>query len=398
VTGILLALASAPVLAACAYLFALALLSGRLAVPPWTREHLSGGRLRFDLVVPAHDEEAGIAGTVHSLLGLDYPPDLFRVFVVADNCSDRTAQRAREAGANVLLRHDPDRRGKGYALEHAFAALLRDGWAEAIVVVDADTVASKNLLRAFARHLAAGEKALQADYAVRNVNASWRTLLMAIALGLFHVVRSRARERLHLSCGLRGNGMCFSRDALERVPHRAFSIVEDLEYGIRLVEAGIRVAYAGEAHVFGEMVSTARAAASQRRRWEGGRFAMARLHVGRLLGDGLRLWDPVRLDVAADLLVPPLSLLAVLVVGGLGASLAAGSAAASALLGASAVFLAVYVLRGWMVSGTGARGLVALSCAPAFVAWKLCLLVARPRTREWVRTPREDQGAGATSA
>jgi 1,2-diacylglycerol 3-beta-glucosyltransferase len=391
--GLLLALAGVPFLAACGYLFALALLSRRRPAAPAPARGLP-----IAVVVPAHDEEAGIADTVRSLLDLDYPREKFRVLVVADNCSDQTAQRAREAGAKVSVRDDQGRRGKGYALEHAFDRILRDGWAAAAVVVDADTVVSKNLLRAFAARLEAGELAIQADYAVRNVGASWRTMLMSIALGLVHVVRPLARERLRLSCGLRGNGMCFARAALERVPHRAFSIVEDLEYGLRLGEAGIRVAYAGEAHVYGEMVSTGPAAASQRRRWEGGRFAMAKLHAARLLRDGFRLRDRVRLDLALDLLVPPISLLAVPVAVGLGSALALANGAATAVFGACAIFLVAYVLRGWMVSGTGARGLLALLCAPAFVAWKLAVLAVRSRTKEWVRTAREDQGARATSA
>ena len=391
--GLLLALAGVPFLGACGYLFALALLSARRPAP-----QAEAPRLRIAVVVPAHDEEAGIAATVKSLLDLDYPRELFRVLVVADNCSDETAQRAREAGATVHVREDAARRGKGYALEHAFEQILRDRWAAAAVVVDADTVVSRNLLRAFAARLEMGELAIQADYAVRNVRSSWRTILMSIALGLVHVVRPLARERLRLSCGLRGNGMCFSRAALERVPHQAFSIVEDLEYGLRLGEAGIRVAYAGEAHVYGEMVSTGRAAASQRRRWEGGRFAMAKLHAARLVRDAFRLRDRVRLDLALDLLVPPLSLLAVPVAAGLAAAMALASGAATAVFGACAFFLLAYVLRGWMMSGTGARGLLALLCAPAFVIWKLAVLAVRSRSKEWVRTTREDQGASATSA
>jgi len=389
--GIVLALAGIPFLAACGYLFALTLLARRLPAA-----QASASRLPIAIVVPAHDEEAGIAATVQSLLSLDYPRHLFRVLVVADNCSDQTAERAREASATVLVRDDEVRRGKGYALEHAFERILRDDWAAAAVVVDADTVVSPNLLRAFAARLEAGELAIQADYAVRNVDASWRTVLMSIALGLVHVVRPLARERLRLSCGLRGNGMCFARAALERVPHRAFSIVEDLEYGIRLGEAGIRVAYAGEAHVYGEMVSTGRAAASQRRRWEGGRFAMARLHAARLLRDAVRLRDRVRLDLALDLLVPPLSVLAAPVAVGLGAAILLGSGAATVVFGASALFLVAYVVRGWMVSGTGSRGLLALLCAPGFVAWKLAILAVRSRPKEWVRTAREHSSEAPT--
>src|SRR3954462_2690082 len=104
------------------------------------------------------------------------------------------------------------------------------------------------------------------------------------------------------------------------------------------------------------MVSTARAAASQRRRWEGGRFAMARLHARRLLRDAVRLRDRVRLDLALDLLVPALSILAVPVLLGLAAAFALHGSAAPPVFRACPVFLLAYVFRGWMVSGSGARG------------------------------------------
>src|SRR3954452_7293138 len=97
--GLLLALAGLPFLAACGYLFALAILSAR----PKASAARGEGRLRFAVVVPAHDEEVGIAATVRSLLDLDYPRDLFRVIVVADNCLDETSVRARQAGKRKVV-------------------------------------------------------------------------------------------------------------------------------------------------------------------------------------------------------------------------------------------------------------------------------------------------------
>jgi 1,2-diacylglycerol 3-beta-glucosyltransferase len=386
----LLASAAIPTSIACAYLALLAAASRRLA--PWPQGR---PRLRFDIVVPAHDEEGGIAETVKSLLALDYPRELFRVIVVADNCVDETSARAAAAGATVLVRQDAERRGKGYALDYAFRSL--QGEADAVVVIDADTLVSPGLLGAFASRIEAGAGAVQADYGVRNPRASWRTRLMTIALAMFHVLRSLGRERLGLSCGLRGNGMCFTREVLAKVPHQAFSIVEDLEYGIRLGEAGYRVHYAGEAHVYGEMVTAGKPSRSQRRRWEGGRFLIARSHGPRLLRLALARRDPLLLDLAMDVLVPPLSILAGAVGAGLFLSIATlalhrgGAILPLSLWAACAAGLLVYVLRGWWLSGTGARGLLDLLCAPAYMAWKLTLLV-RPQARrkeEWVRTTRE---------
>ncbi|HSP78439.1 MAG TPA: glycosyltransferase family 2 protein, partial [Myxococcaceae bacterium] len=243
-----------PVLAVTGYLLLLAVLARRPEALPRPEP-----KMRFDFIVPAHDEEEGIARTVESLLAQEWPAELRRVLVVADNCTDRTAERAERAGAKVLVRHEPERRGKGYALEHAFQASLADGFADAVVVVDADTVVTPNLLHAFALRLEAGAQAVQAHYGVSNPHASWRTRLMAISMALFHKVRSLGRERLGVSCGLRGNGMCFTHAIIRQVPHEAFSIVEDLEYGIRLGQAGHRVHYAWEAEALGEMVSSEKA-------------------------------------------------------------------------------------------------------------------------------------------
>lgn len=387
---LLLAIPAVPALCAGGYLLWLTLLSRRSAPPtPGAVKH------RFEIVIPAHNEESGIAQTIRSVSSIDYPRDMFAVTVVADNCTDRTAEVAEAAGARVLVREDEARRGKGYALAYAFARILGEGRADALVVIDADTVVSPNLLRAFSARLETGAQAVQADYAVLNPSDSWRTRLMAIALGSFHVLRSLARERQKVSCGLRGNGMCFTAELLKQVPHDAFSLVEDVEYGIQLGKAGYRVHYAAEGHAYGAMVTSALAAQSQRRRWEGGRWKLAQRDGLNLLARAWTKRSPMLLDLALDLLVPPLSFIIFLDVAGLVASaalaLTTGRIGLSLIAwGISGLFAAVYVFRGWTLSGTGAQGLVYLLCAPFYVAWRMALLVRRskdPRD-EWIRTAR----------
>ena len=208
-----LVLAALPALPATGYLFVLAILSRRPKPAP-----CSPGRLRFDVVVPAHDEEAGIERTVRSLLALDWPADRYRVLVVADNCSDRTADRAAAAGAEVLVRNDPTRRGKGYALQHAFERILERDATDAVVVVDADAEVSPNLLAAFAARLEAGAKVVQSSASVLNPDDSWRTRLMAIALTLWATSGPSGASALASPAGLRGFGMCFTLEALRRGP------------------------------------------------------------------------------------------------------------------------------------------------------------------------------------
>jgi len=366
-----------PALLVSGYLFLLALASWRRRVPA------GGSGIRFDVIVPAHDEEAGIARTVRSLLATDYRAGLRRVIVVADNCRDRTAVRAEAAGARVLVRIDPERRSKGHALAFAFAHSLREGFADAVVIVDADTVVTPNLLRAFAGRLAGGVRAVQARSAVLNVDDSWRTRLMQLGLSLFNDLRSLARENLGLSCGLRGNGMCLHASLLREHPWDAFSIVEDLEYGISLGLAGIRVAYAHEAQARSTMVSSANAASAQRRRWELGRLAIGRKFVAPLLRQAP---SPITLDLAADLLVPPLSFVALYVLAGL-------AVFRSTPWALSALLLLVYVGRGWALSGSGIETIGALARAPFYVVWKVGVLLAGRPGGEWIRTTRENGAA-----
>jgi 1,2-diacylglycerol 3-beta-glucosyltransferase len=377
-----------PAVMACLYLLILTLLSARqAALAPSARQ------LRFDVIVPAHNEESVIRNVIGSLKQLDWPADRFRVVVVADNCTDSTAAIASAAGAHVMQRVDREYRGKGYALNFAFTASRERGWADAVVVIDADAIVSPNLLAAFAQRIERGEVAVQAHYGVSNTDASWRTRLLSIAKAAFHIVRSRARERLGLSCGIRGNGWCVTHGLLARVPYRAFSLTEDLEYGIELGMAGYRVAYADEAHADAEMVSGEKDSRKQRQRWEQGRFSLIRTKTLPLLCQALVGRSRVCLDLALDLMVLPLSYVVLNVVAllvaaallaiddphlGIWVWVGAGCAAA----------LVLHILRGWQLSGAGLRGLLDLARAPFFLVWKILVMLGGRDSKEWVRTKR----------
>ncbi len=377
-----------PALLSCAYLLLLTVLSRKLRAPL-----LSARTYRFDVIVPAHNEHLLIERAVASLLKIDWPREHFRVVVVADNCTDATASLARAAGATVLERRHDSLRGKGYALEYAFRKSHDFGFADAVVVIDADSDVSPNLLAVCAARIASGAHAVQVHYGVLDPRASWRTRLMCIALAAFHKLRSRGRERMGLSCGLRGNGWCITHTLLKQVPYRAFSLAEDIEYGIALGLAGYRVHYADEADVNAEMVADAQTARSQRRRWEHGRLQLIRAKTFTLLRAAVRQRSAVCLDLAVDLMVLPLSYVALTV-----ASLIAFAVLLLVwqplatlwlwLAGACAASLLLYVLRGWRLSGMGALGLMDLVRAPFFIVWKVLLMLRPNESLEWVRTKR----------
>ncbi|HME39214.1 MAG TPA: glycosyltransferase family 2 protein [Steroidobacteraceae bacterium] len=385
---VLLLAIAVPAVAACAYLLLLTLLSQQLEpMSPRSRT------LKFDLIVPAHNEASVIERTVSSLRKIDWPADRFRILVIADNCTDATAALARLAGATVLERHDASLRGKGYALNFAFRSSREHAWADAVIVVDADAEVSSNLVAAFAARIEGGVHAIQAHYGILNPLASWRTRLITIAKASFHIVRSRARERMKLSCGIRGNGWCVTHELLKNVPYQAYSLTEDLEYGIDIGLAGFRVAYVDEAHSNAEMVTDEKTAGTQRRRWEDGRFQLIRSRTIPLLLAAIRRADPVCFDLALDLMVLPLSYVTLNVLLLLGSALIAAHWRLASFSWvwvalACAMSLLAYVLRGWQLSGIGARGVFDLARAPVFLLWKVILML-RPRTEGWVRTDRE---------
>lgn len=343
------------------------------------------------VIVPAHNEELTIARTVANLLAQAAgEPGVIRVFVIADNCTDKTASCALQAGAAVLVRQDDERRGKGFALDFAFAQLSEhcfDGY----LIVDADTVAQPGLYRSVRARLAAGAAAVQCRYTVANPGDSVRTQLMEIALQAFNVLRPSGRARWGLSAGILGNGFALSRRALAAVPYSASSVVEDLEYHLRLVEAGLVVQFAGEAAVLGEMPTGGPGARTQRARWDGGRFRMIVEWSPRLLRGisrgAFRLIEPL-----LDLWLLPLAfhLVFLTAAAGLGTGFARGLAVQGLFL------VVVHVSYAVRLTGHLWPSLRALLTVPFYVIWKLSLLsvllqTAR-RNAAWVRTARNREG------
>jgi cellulose synthase/poly-beta-1,6-N-acetylglucosamine synthase-like glycosyltransferase len=351
-------------------------------------------RSRFALLVPAHNEERQLPRLLKTFNALDYPRALYDVHVVADNCTDRTALTASAAGAVVHERHDTRLLGKGYALQWLLEQLGNaHSYYDAYVVVDADSVVSANLLTVMNDYVARGDRVVQCYDGVLNRQESWVSAISYVALALFNNLRPRGRDALGLSVGLRGNGMCFTSNIIERFGWEVFGLAEDHAYHVQLVSAGVRVRYAAEASVLAEQPTSLGQAYSQSVRWERGRF---QLMSWRFLVQGFRQRDPAQLDALAEQIVPPFSVLT----GAIGVTflltavlhmLVPFLVASLSVLGEVA-----YVCIGLRLVRAGRSVYLALLAAPVYVAWKLwtvAIAAARPKDDLWVRTTRAKEEA-----
>jgi glycosyltransferase involved in cell wall biosynthesis len=362
-------------------------------------------RHHFAICVPAHDEAAVIGRALASFAALDYPRDHFQVHVVADNCTDETAQIVRAAGFEAHERRAPDDPGKGAALNWLLQRVDQYdvppyARPDAFVFVDADTTIDPAFLTEMDAALHRGVEAAQGYYAVSDPDASTAAGLRYAALACRHHLRPLGRCRLGASCGLYGNGMVFTAAAMEG---RRWSghLVEDAEFQMELLLDGRLVQYVPEATLQAEMPDSLDGSVTQNRRWELGRIQLARRFVPTLLRRVVRPAGAPRVayvDAVLDHVVPPLSVLALVQLGGCATSgaLALGRGRRADRMSFAVAVLSMGTLTAHVLGGLWSVGAPrsvyrSLLGAPRSVLWKAGLwlrVLQRPDEVAWVRTER----------
>ncbi len=388
---ILLAAATAAVLLPAVYLLCLTVAGLFYRSSGSHRANEAAPATRFAVLVPAHNEEAILPELMASMDRQDYPRGLFDVYVVADNCSDQTAEVARKHGAVAFERHDKTLRGKGYALQWLLGKIRgNSNEYDAYLLIDADSTISTNFLGVMDARLQGGSQVVQSYYTVSNPTQTSVSALRHIALVLMHHTRPLGRKVLGLSSGLFGTGMAFRREIINAYDWDSYTLAEDVEYYLKLTERGLRIDFAPEAVVASDMPTSFKEAKSQNLRWERGRLQMARKYGIPFFFSGLLKGNLLKLDAAIEQLIPPLSL----------------TFAAGALL----LILTLFMGRTWLIGMAGAAnialvghlflGLVsarapwqvyrALLFAPKFILWKLWVysLALVPGELQWTRTER----------
>ncbi|HXX93967.1 MAG TPA: glycosyltransferase family 2 protein [Planctomycetota bacterium] len=361
--------------------------------PGGTPEGGAAPASRRAVLIPAHNEEEAIARTVESIRPQLSAQD--RLLVIADNCTDQTAQRARDAGATVFERHDPERRGKVAALACGLGILAQEP-ADLLILVDADTPVDPGSISALSRSASETGRPMQAIYLLKPPEgAGMKSRLSSLAFSLKNYVRPRGLARLGLPCPLVGTGMAIPWALLAQARFSEHSIVEDLQLGIDLAILGYPATLCEDAVVTGFLPTTDAAAKIQRRRWEHGHLRTLLTQAPRLVGWALRKGRPALLGMAFDLAVPPLSLLGMLwlfvAALALTSALRGGSPLPLWVSGASGVLFGAGLLTAWAGHLRKQVGLLTLLCLPFYVLWKVPLYVGFLFLREtkWIRTPRE---------
>lgn len=354
---------------------------------------------RFAIVIPAHNEENSIRPTIESLLKIDYPPDLFNIIVVADNCTDHTFEIASSLGVTVFKRSDDLKRGKGYALRWCFDIILNPPYTfDAIAIVDADTVVSSNYLQVINYYLENGAQAVQVSDMVAPQPGAWSSEITRLGFTLYNFTRPLGRKLFNGTAGIRGNGMCLKSDTLRTVPWNTYSLTEDLEYGIILLLNGISVDFAPETTIYALMPLLPKNAETQRTRWEKGRFPIIKRYSFPLLKKAVKSLSFRYCDLFLDLITPPFVNLfgGVLLICFIHLMLLifdAQDAFTFFMIWIIVAFLGMVHVFVGLISARADKDLyITLLHIPRYAVWKLVLYSKRfikNSTSEWIRTERE---------
>jgi cellulose synthase/poly-beta-1,6-N-acetylglucosamine synthase-like glycosyltransferase len=353
--------------------------------------------LRTVVLIPAHDEEAvlgtTLAGIVTELGQWD------SILVVADNCTDRTADIAQRAGARVIERSDDEHRGKGFALDFGIAYLANEREAlppDVLVVLDADCEVLAGSLRQLSEYAWTRGRPVQADDVLAvppNV-----TPLIAISVLAF-LVRNRVRptglQRLGLPCHLMGTGMAIPWHLVRALPALGPNLAEDMLMGVELASQGFAPMYCPAAGVRSRPPTRTKAARGQRKRWEHGHLSILLDWAPRLLARAIRTRNLNLLAMGLDLIVPPLSLLTMLSVAGTTATLlwwrVGGSPLPLLVMGGATLLVPIAFALSWLKFGRGFLPARHLAAVPFYVLWKIPLylsFLARRRHHAWERAER----------
>lgn len=345
------------------------------------------------VLVPAHNEESVIANTLLRLKSTSLPHH--KIVVIADNCTDATAEIARNAGVTVIERQDSQKKGKGYALDYGLQFLALDP-PEVVVFVDADCLVQRNALTLLTTLAMTTLRPVQATYLMEKpLQPTPRDSISAFAFKVKNFVRSRGMVRMNLPCVLAGTGMAFPWSVIRSIDLASSEIVEDMKLGLDLTIAGYPPIFCPQARVIGSLPQNSKTAKSQRTRWEHGHIQTLLTYVPKLIEASV---SQRRFDLffsALDLCIPPLSLFVAIWFGVMCVSLLFAFLMSIWIpvwvTAVAGMFILTAILIAWANFAQADLPLLELLAVPFYILWKIPLyfkFLVQPQ-KTWVRTERD---------
>ena len=332
---------------------------------------------RFLVLMPAHNEELCLKSTLTSLRSTRYPPQLVRVVVIADRCTDGTVLIAKDMGVECLDR-TTGQPGKGPAIAWALDELKQKGAGfDALVIVDADTIVDPEIFVAFGSELSAGHHVQQGYCYISNPWESTFTRIIAVTSVLRNKLFYAGKNGAGLPAMLAGTGMCFSKRIIDQYGWTAFSVGEDWEFSAALVLADEKISFNSAARVFQLESTKLRQASRQRLRWAGGRHAVVGESVSKLVKKGVTEGSLYSLDAALTLIAPNYSSQASMgIMAFIGTWFLLGDVMWSWLMPWSLGMLAslgAYFLLGVAYTEKPLKALLGVVLIPIFLPWRLVI-------------------------
>jgi cellulose synthase/poly-beta-1,6-N-acetylglucosamine synthase-like glycosyltransferase len=361
--------------------------------PAATSLDIVAARARVAVLMPAHNEAGGIAEALATVLPQLRAGD--RVLVIADNCSDDTAAIAAACGAQVVVRTDVQRRGKGYALDHGMHELAAAP-PEVVLIVDADCRVEAGSVDRLVAECTASGRPVQALYLMQSPpGAGLKTRVAEFAWAVRNEARPLGCARLGWPCQLMGTGMAFPWALIATAPLASGHIVEDMQLGLDLAAAGAPPRFCHAARVTSVFPESAEGTVAQRTRWEHGHLSMIASRGVPLLLRGIARGRPALIAMALDLCVPPLASLVLMIwIATLGAAALfaiGGMAWPLALCVLMLALVALAIAVAWQRVARHIISLRELLSVPGYVVAKIPIYAKlfTARQMEWVRTKRD---------
>lgn len=345
------------------------------------------------VLVPAHNESVGITQTLASITA--QLPKNGQLVVVADNCTDDTAEVARCTGAAVVERNDPHLRGKGYALDFGLKHLAKDP-PDIVIMIDADCSLLPGTLSALAQQVYTQQRPCQAVYLMEKPQKpSTKDAVSVFAFRLKNQIRPLGLWHLGQPCLLTGTGIALPWETISQVDLANGNLVEDMKLGLDLAILGYPPQLCPQAQVLSRLPEKDKAATTQRTRWEHGHIKVLLEYAPKLLGQSLKQRRFDLLALCLEISVPPLSLLVMVVLAILGFTSLGGwltqdwlplqiaSVAAASIV--SAIGLA------WLRFGRTDLTVMQLASIPFYIVWKIPMylkFLIKPQ-QDWLKTARD---------